>query len=252
MDSTVIAVLAGLLGLAVFWFFTRSGAVRTAVGLERPRTLHLMVGLVNSGKTTLIARLIGQQGPLECVSSMVPNRATLPSGQVVVDYPGHRRLRREVFSVLEEAKKVVVVVDTESIQDDRDEGAQALSELVCDLFQSKAFKGVTAVLFACTKRDSVTSFRAVAVKKLLENEMTHQLSTRSGTVGSIGAIQNVKTKTTRESNAARADDACMLFLNEDGKFSFGDLSVPVTFVEVSGVDNSDGLSADAVAQFLAE
>lgn len=255
--STLAAILLGLAGLAVFWFITRSGTVRTTVGLTRPRTLHLLAGLVGSGKTAMLARLLGNPGPaaLETVSSMAANRAVV-GGVPLVDYPGHRRLRREIFSVLEEAKKLVLVVDSETIQDDRDEGAQALSELVVDLFQSKAFKGVGSVLFACTKQDKVTSFKAVAVRRFLEKEITLQLSTRSGTVGSIGAIQNVKTKETRESIAAKADDACALFLNADGKFLFDDMAMPIKFVEVSSVDNVDNLSLflslEPVTQFLAE
>jgi signal recognition particle receptor subunit beta len=255
MDITILAaVLLGLAGLAVFWFITRSGAVRTTVGLARPRTLNLMVGLMNAGKTTMLARLLGHSGPpLETVSSMTANRAAVPGVSLtVVDFPGHRRLRREVYSLLEETKKLVMVVDSETIQDDRHEGAQALSELVVDLFQARAFKGVSGVLFACTKQDRVTSYRAVAVKRFLEKEMTLQLSTRSGTVGALGAIHNVKTKETRESIAAKADDACMLFLNDDGKFLFDDMSIPVKFVEVSSVDNSDNLSLEAVTAFFAE
>jgi signal recognition particle receptor subunit beta len=253
--SVLAAVLLGLAGLAFFWFVTRSGTVRTTVGLSRPRTLYLLVGLVNSGKTTMLTRLLGHKGPgpLETVTSTKANRAVVAGVSLpVVDYPGHRRLRPGVFSVLEETKKLVIVVDSETIQDDRDEGAQALSELMADLFQSRAFNGVSGVLIACTKQDSPTSYRALAVRRFLEKELTLLLSTRSGTVGSISAIQNVKTQESRASKTSKVDDACALFLSEDGKFSFDSLPVPVKFVEVSSVENDTNHSLQPLLDFFAE
>lgn len=254
MQEMVFATLIGLAGLAVLWLLTRSrGGVRSVVGLSKPRTLTLLIGLSNSGKTTLLSRLVfgkDSTSTVETASSMGPNRVTLPTGHVVVDYPGHRRLRRDVYPLLEEAKQVVVVVDAETIQDDAALGAMALAELICDIFQSSAFHGVKQVLFACTKRDKATSFRATAVKKILETEMSRLLSTRSGSVGSINSIQNVATKVSKESAAARQNDHCALFVNEDGKFSFSTLAVPVTFEDVSSFDADGCASTEPVEKFI--
>ncbi|RNF02161.1 signal recognition particle receptor subunit beta [Trypanosoma rangeli] len=236
---------------------------------SRHRHTLLMIGLCGSGKTTLFAQLVARK----CVStrtSMEPNRAAMkrravlcstdkgvfpsvaPSmlgngvdaSVVVVDFPGHRRLRESLLPALEEAKNVVVVVDAVTIQDDRHEGAQALAELLLSVFTSSAFYGVQRVLVACTKRDELTSYSAKAVRKLLEVDITRCITSRQGDLQSLDNILNsagvVVGRSKNNSGSGRSScgrdcRAHQLSLGEAGKFTFDAFPVPVQFVDVSSM-----------------
>ncbi|PWU99453.1 hypothetical protein C4B63_9g305 [Trypanosoma cruzi] len=211
----------GIVTVIAAFFIARfiSRYVFGAIGVySRHRHTLLLIGLCGSGKTALFAQLVAQK----CVSartSMQPNRAVMtrsqlsshkeeeeekessfsaPSrvsngantSQVVVDFPGHRRLRDSLLSAIEEAMSVVVVVDAVTIQDDRQEGAQALAELIFSVLTSSAFYGVQRVLVACTKRDELTSYSAKAVRKLLEAEITRFVTSRRGDLQSLDTILN--------------------------------------------------------------
>ncbi|ESL07697.1 hypothetical protein TRSC58_04610 [Trypanosoma rangeli SC58] len=250
-------------GLIVRYLFGTRGAS------SRHRHTLLMVGLCGSGKTTLFAQLVARK----CVStrtSMEPNRAAMkrravlsgtekgvPSSAapsmfangadasvVVVDFPGHRRLRESLLPALEEAKNVVVVVDAVTIQDDRHEGAQALAELLLSVFTSSAFYGVQRVLVACTKRDELTSYSAKAVRKLLEVDITRCITSRQGDLQSLDNILNSagvavgRSKNNSGSGRSSGSTDCrahQLSLGDAGKFTFDTFPVPVQFVDVSSM-----------------
>ncbi|KAF5219987.1 hypothetical protein ECC02_006996 [Trypanosoma cruzi] len=264
----------GIVTVIVALFIARfiSRYVFGAIGVySRHRHTLLLIGLCGSGKTALFAQLVAQK----CVSartSMQPNRAVMtrrqlsshkeeeeeessfsaPSrfsnganaSQVVVDFPGHRRLRDSLLSAVEEAMSVVVVVDAVTIQDDRQEGAQALAELIFSVFTSSAFYGVQRVLVACTKRDELTSYSAKAVRKLLEAEITRFVTSRRGDLQSLDSILNSarvvvghkKSKFAGGGDSGRRDGiAHQLSLDESGKFTFDKFPVPVHFADVSSV-----------------
>ncbi|PBJ79156.1 signal recognition particle receptor subunit beta [Trypanosoma cruzi] len=264
----------GIVTVIAAFFIARfiSRYVFGAIGVySRHRHTLLLIGLCGSGKTALFAQLVAQK----CVSartSMQPNRAVMtrsqlsshkeeeekessfsaPSrvsngantSQVVVDFPGHRRLRDSLLSAIEEAMSVVVVVDAVTIQDDRQEGAQALAELIFSVFTSSAFYGVQRVLVACTKRDELTSYSAKAVRKLLEAEITRFVTSRRGDLQSLDTILNSdrvvvghkKGKFAGGGDSSRRDGlAHQLLLDESGKFTFDNFPVPVRFADVSSV-----------------
>ncbi|EKF26655.1 hypothetical protein MOQ_009645 [Trypanosoma cruzi marinkellei] len=270
-------LLFGIVTVIIALFIARfiSRYVFGAIGVySRHRHTLLLIGLCGSGKTTLFAQLVAQK----CVSartSMQPNRAImtrrqLPShkeekeeekssfsspsrvsnganaSQVVVDFPGHRRLRDSLLSAIEEAMSVVVVVDAVTIQDDRQEGAQALAELIFSVFTSSAFYGVQRVLVACTKRDELTSYSAKAVRKLLEAEITRFVTSRRGDLQSLDTILNsarvvVGQKKSKfavgggSSSSRRDGPTHQLSLDESGKFTFDNFPIPVHFADVSSV-----------------
>ncbi|KAH9588862.1 Signal recognition particle receptor [Trypanosoma melophagium] len=279
--------------------------VLSGVGItSRHRHTVLLIGLCGSGKTTLFAQLIAQKR-ITTRTSMKPNRAvmtlrskhsitnngehnfsadnestrtvstttttatttTVGSPVEVVDYPGHRRLRESLTSDLEEANKVVLVVDSVTIQDDRQEGAQALAELVVSVFTSPAFYGVKRVLVACTKRDELTSYSAKAVKRILEAEVTRCLATRRGEVQSLDSIVNAsglavgrrKNKSgggvsNSNSSSSRVGKVHELLLGESGKFTFDDFPIPVVFVDVSSyvLPTEHPFNVEVVREFVDE
>ncbi|KEG07584.1 signal recognition particle receptor subunit beta [Trypanosoma grayi] len=227
----------------------------------RHRHTLLLLGLCGSGKTTLFAQLVANKR-ISARTSMQPNRAAMAerlaegsgvddssayspsvaaanSNIVVVDFPGHRRLRESLAPALENARDVVFVVDAVTIQDDRHEGAQALAELVVSVVTSPEFYGVQRVLVACTKRDELTSYSAKAVRKLLEAEITRCVATRRGGVQSIDSIVNsagvAVGRKAHKAGGSNGGYAHELFLGESGKFSFDAFPVPVQFADVSSL-----------------
>ncbi|ORC87211.1 uncharacterized protein TM35_000231820 [Trypanosoma theileri] len=302
-NNTMIFIVATIIFALVIARVLAKYVLRGAGITSRHRHSALLIGLCGSGKTALFAQLIAQKriktrtsmkanravmtlrskhsitnnGKQEddstdnkltkTVSNTNTNTAAVGAPVEVVDYPGHRRLRDSLTSDLEEANKVILVVDTVTIQDDRQEGAQALAELVVSVFTSPAFYGVKRVLVACTKRDELTSYSAKAVKKILEAEITRCIATRRGDVQSLDSIVNAsgiavgrkKNKSgasgrNNNSNLSRGGKVHELLLGESGKFTFDDFPVPVVFVDVSSYvsPTEHPFNVEAVREFVDE
>ncbi|EPY38978.1 signal recognition particle receptor subunit beta [Angomonas deanei] len=172
---------------------------------------------------------------------MTLNSGTLKGdwSHTIVDFPGHRRLQGNLWEALAEAKKVVVVIDSITIHDDHQEGAGALAALLFSLLQSPEFIGVQQVVFACSKRDELTSYTAKAVQKLLEAAMTRTIESKQGDIGSVDRV--VDGKGTVIQRKATGNRRSLNLECENGKFSFqsfGDsCRVPISFVEVSANPN---------------
>lgn len=264
-DSTTILVTVVLL-LAATLFLLRSRLLgdssTTQLLRSKPkRTYTLLIGLSGSGKTCLFLKLVQPDSYASSMpltnTSLEPNKAVIhKSDEQIVDFPGHRRLRKDLYPAVQEAKRLVVVIDSVTIQDDGQEGAQALSELLCDVMQSASFVGVASVLMACTKRDDMTSFSSKAVRKVLEAEMARSL-TIAGSNAAVGSLRDVasmsgKTIASKKGSARsgeRSEDA-VLFLRADGKFSFDDVGVPIQFADVSSSNDVPELSVEAVRLFV--
>lgn len=271
MSDILFAVVGGLLVLGTLWAILsflngrRRGGASAALGggvfASKPARTNaaMLIGLCGSGKTSLFLRLTS---PAEANSlpetntSMRPNKGIFRGegghSNTIVDYPGHRRLRGDgLYATLQESKRLIVVVDAITIQDVHTEGAQAVADLLYDVLQSNAFDGVQSVLVACNKRDDVTSFSAKAVRRLLETEITRQISTRSAAVGSVDKVTSasgqVTQNTRRGLNPSDRSDECLLMVQANGKFTFDDLRVPAQFIDVSAVGdelyNTEGVKA---------
>jgi signal recognition particle receptor subunit beta len=267
--SLTTLVVGGIV-LGVLWVLvsfliggkTVGGGGVVAVFAKKPRSnAALLVGLCGSGKTAIFLRLVGDEGegkPLpETNTSMQANKGSLGGAGThnIIDYPGHRRLRGGLYEALQASKRLVVVVDSITIQDDQTQGAQAVADLLYDVLQCNAFDGVESVLFACTKRDDVTSFSAKAVRRLVEIEIARQLATRSGGVGSIEKVSSASGQVAKGSRRAvgapdERSDECVLMTQPNGKYSFDDLRVPVSFVDVTSMSGDEDFNLDAVKSFI--
>mmetsp|Transcript_71232 Transcript_71232/g.82865 ORF Transcript_71232/g.82865 Transcript_71232/m.82865 type:complete len:301 (-) Transcript_71232:92-994(-) len=269
-----LAIGAGLMLLALVMVCGRrrahavvsAAAAAAGIKTKKLRDVHAtLIGICGSGKTALFLRLIGQKFR-ETNTSLQSNQHTLAgrSDVLIVDTPGSRRKRGDVLSAVEVSKKLVIVLDSISIQDDRDEGANAVADLICDVFNGPAAitDGLTSVLFACTKRDDLTSFSSKAVRRLLETAIARELATRQAGVGSLGMVAGVKSlqRGNRSASAATSNlegeaSDVGLYLRDDGKFSFDDLSIPFSFVDVSstcdeGEASSSSYSFAPVRDFI--
>ncbi|KPA84335.1 putative mitochondrial hypothetical protein [Leptomonas pyrrhocoris] len=168
---------------------------------RRRRRTTVLIGLPGSGKTALFGQLVRRMQLRETRTSMRENvgsllvatergmPATAP-GVRIVDCPGHPRLRERMLTAVGEAVNVVVVIDAVTVQDSQHEGVAALAELLLGVLQSPEFYGVHKLLFACTKRDEVTSYAAKAVRKLLEAAMVASIASRQNAMGRVESVRD--------------------------------------------------------------
>ena len=227
------------------------------------RTDLLLCGPCASGKTTLFLRLTqGLPGAVDDDTSLPETHMSMEanisdcrpllsnaaspnmvgtanlqfSGKIVrvVDYPGHLRLREGLDAHLAAAKVIVFTIDAVTLQDER-HGIQHAASTIATLFQNPCFlqqQGPAKIIIAATKRDSEVSFTAKAMKKLLEGELTRQLTTRAGAVGAVA------TKDDDASSRSRLRRGDMLELAEGEKFTFEAMCpVPFDFVDCSTISS---------------
>lgn len=268
--GTVIGIVGGLLLLFVFRFFFLQGR-----GSKPKRDAVLLIGLPGSGKTTLFTQLTSGVLVPTC-TSMTVNKgyvlypdvaATASSGDparssdadgggawmagakhkktLLLDHPGHRRLFSSLLLSLRSARHVILVVDSITVHDDREEGVAAIAELLYSIIPSSAFYGVKSVLIACTKRDDISSYSSKAVKKLLEGALTTCIHTRRGELGKVEQVKDGKGKVVgkRERGGDVGGEKGggrhhIFSLREDETFSFDTSSFPFpfSFVDISSTD----------------
>lgn len=264
--------------LVVFFVFRRILRFGGVLSRRRPRTTTVLIGLPGSGKTALFVQLVHHQQLLDSRTSMRENigymsaaaqhgRSKGMAGVKVVDCPGHPRLYQGMLRVLSEAVNVVVVIDSVTVQDNRQEGVAALAELLLNVLQSPEFYGVRRLLFACTKRDEVISYASKAVRKLLEAAMVASIESRQNAMGRVESVRdgnNAVITSEGKSGGGRSggDRRYMLSLDgadsDDGgeqapphhghlrgaagarakSFSFDQLGIPLAFVDVSSRPNA--------------
>ncbi|CCW63668.1 unnamed protein product [Phytomonas sp. EM1] len=255
-ESIVWTLLSMLLILFVYYVVFRP--VFAAIFRGR-RDLILLIGLPASGKTALLSQIAcGSTPPTQ--TSIEPNRLVVDVKKgkrsvqrTVVDYPGSHRLRSSLPALLEKTHKLVVVIDSVTIHDDLHEGAHTLADLLVFVFQSPAFSGVKGVLFACTKRDELTSYSLKAIQKLLEAAMARALTSRKGDLGRIDEVLDSKGRSVAKASGLKSkSNGCVLHVDERGAFSFNQLEVPHRFVEVSSFPNKEmhAFSAQPVLDFI--
>lgn len=174
---------------------------------------------------------------------------------LLIDHPGHRRLFPSLLRSLRRACHVVLVVDSITLHDDRDDGVAAIAELLYRTIQSPEFYGVQSMLIACTKRDECTSYSSKAVRKLLEAAITTCIHSRRGELGKVEQVIDGKgevVKRLSDDRHARKGDGTHHVLSlggeggkeeeedeEDKTFSFhaSSFPIPVFFADISSVDS---------------
>ncbi|KAG5469547.1 hypothetical protein LSCM1_02770 [Leishmania martiniquensis] len=262
-----------------------------ALNRRRPRSNTVLIGLPDSGKTALFMQLVHHQQLLESRTSMHANIGYMcaaaqyglskgAKGVRVVDFPGHPRLREGMLRAISEAVNVVVVIDAITVQDSQQEGVSAVAELLFSVLQAPEFYGVQRLLFACTKRDEITSYTSKSVRKLLEAAMVTSIASRQNVIGRVESVRDSSnTVITGEGKSGSGRHGGRRYLlsldatdNHDlgseaaaaqghlrgasgvsaKSFSFEQLGIPIAFVDVSSRPNvaEHKYSVTAVEDFL--
>lgn len=201
--------------------FSRGGGIG-----RRRRDAVVFVGPSGTGKTALFFKMLYGEAP-QTLTSMAPTEKRAPSGKVVVDYPGHPRLRAGLDEWVSRAVAFVFVLDASNPRSGPREGAEFLFDLLTD----PRLEGGPPILVACNKSDVVGAKAPEKIRQAVEREVEELRKTRAAMadVGSEGG-----------SGGAPADDR--LPLGRPGqKFKFAeDAPCDISFAACSTADGDFG------------
>ena len=145
-------------------------------GSKKKQPAALLLGPSNAGKTLLFHRLVNNELE-ETVASMKSDEGIVDN-KLLVDVPGHRRLRNEVTKELKRATKIVFMVDAA----DATRQAKAAAELLYEIF---CCESRPSLLILCNKRDKAGAKTPARVKLTLASEI-ETLHKTAKTMGSTG------------------------------------------------------------------
>jgi len=136
---------------------------------------------------------------------------------VLVDVPGHNRLRNRMWSYIDSVALIVFLIDAVSFKQEQREIAQFLKEL----FQHpKLNERNTPVVICCNKMDSFLASTKKFIKKELEKEINH-----------VRTLQKI--------SSVEGEEAETVFLGQEDKpFQFEHLPMTVTVEEISVKDSN--------------
>eukprot|EP00884_Botryococcus_braunii_P000857 jgi/Botrbrau1/10772/Bobra.0119s0002.1 len=177
----ILIVLATIIFLTAI-FLTVGGPKGTAL---------LIMGPSGSGKTALFLQLRDGSTHLGTVPSMEPNEDTVILSQggsqtsaVVVDIPGHPRVRHRFEGYISKARGVIFMLDSVDFSSNKAEAADALYEL---LTQPVTLRRRLPILLACNKADAgEKAFSADFIRKRLEKDIEALRITRRSLADSTG------------------------------------------------------------------
>ena len=148
-------------------------------GSKKKQPAALLLGPSNAGKTLVFHRLVNNELE-ETVASMKSDEGIVDN-KLLVDVPGHRRLRNEVTKELTRATKIVFLVDAA----DATRQAKAAAELLYEIF---CLESTPELLILCNKRDKAGAKTPARVKLTLASEI-ETLHKTAKTMGSTGDDQ---------------------------------------------------------------
>jgi len=148
-------------------------------GSKKKQPAALLLGPSNAGKTLLFHRLVNNEVE-ETVASMKSDEGIVDN-KLLVDVPGHRRLRNEVTKELKRATRIVFMVDAA----DATRQAKAAAELLYEIF---CVDSRPSLLILCNKRDKAGAKTPARVKLTLASEI-ETLHKTAKTMGSTGDDQ---------------------------------------------------------------
>ncbi|XP_066298028.1 signal recognition particle receptor subunit beta-like [Branchiostoma lanceolatum] len=206
----LVALLVVVLTVVLLKFIFGGRSSRNAV---------LLVGLCDSGKTTLFGQLTERKA-VKTHTSIKKNQGTykLQEGKKgslqLVDLPGHERLRLVNLDEHKAAAKAIVyLLDSSTFQRELRDIAEFLYVLLVDAALAKA-----PFLIVCNKQDMTLAKSEKVVKGMLEKEINMLRVTRQAALeGTDGSSGNNNTFLGRK----------------DKDFQFTQLQQQVTFVECS-------------------
>ena len=145
-------------------------------GSKKKQPAALLLGPSNAGKTLLFHRLVNNEVE-ETVASMKSDEGIVDN-KLLVDVPGHRRLRNEVTKELKRATKIVFMVDAADATRQAKTAAELLYEIFC-------LESTPELLILCNKRDKTGAKTPARIKLTLASEI-ETLHKTAKTMGSTG------------------------------------------------------------------
>nr|QBH73242.1 putative ARL3 [Eurycantha calcarata] len=228
--GVAISLFVVLLTVIILWLWKKHRPTRNGV---------LLLGLCDSGKTLLFARLLHDKFVSTYTSARENYGEATWNDQTVkvVDIPGHERLRGKFFDQYKNiAKSIIFVLDSVSIQKEVRDVAEFLYTVLSD---SAISSTRPSVLILCNKQDVTMAKGSGVVKNLLEKEMN-------------------LVRVTKSSQLESTDDSASsnTFLGKAGKdFEFAHLQpLKVEFAEsyVRKLNSEDDVDIESVEKWLAQ
>ncbi|CAH8473832.1 unnamed protein product [Schistosoma turkestanicum] len=208
----VIAVVVCVVTVVLYWF-----------SVKRKLKNVLFVGACDAGKTTLFSSIV-YGNPSSTFTSLSENVKSLQTDKkalVLIDVPGHEKVRNEIIRKYKlDTLALVFVIDSKSIQSDIKDIAEFLYNILVD----KVFiKNRVKLLVACNKQDATTAKGVSVVTHLLEKELNTLTFTRTGALAGL-------------------DQSTISTLTKPGvTFTFAKSRLPVDFVEISAINDSSAI-----------
>ncbi|XP_045474711.1 signal recognition particle receptor subunit beta [Harmonia axyridis] len=165
-----IAVLIVLITIVFYLIYKRSKTTRRSI---------LLTGICDSGKTVIFSQLIHQKDiqSFTSIKANIGEYASNKTSLLIVDIPGHERLRYKYIDEHKASTKgIVFVVDSLTIQDDLKDAAEYIFNILCD---DVLRKNKVNVLILCNKQDHTLAKESKAIRAMLEKELNTLQNTKS-------------------------------------------------------------------------
>ncbi|EKM82434.1 hypothetical protein AGABI1DRAFT_111060 [Agaricus bisporus var. burnettii JB137-S8] len=187
----LVSLVAALLCVAIAFFVNRRTSRSKGTDL-------LLVGAPDAGKTALLTALAYDQS-LPTLTSMQTNSSvySISSNKsfLVVDIPGHPRIRTQVQEHLSSAKAIAFVVDASTISRNGAAVAEHLHTILHAITSLPPSQSLPSLLIVAHKADLLKAGTSVnqneplavtRVKTILERELEKRRASQSGGVGIEG------------------------------------------------------------------
>ncbi|KAK9722108.1 hypothetical protein K7432_002918 [Basidiobolus ranarum] len=223
--STLILIVVALVTIAAIGFLSTGGASQL-LKKGKKNDAFLLLGLADSGKTSLYCNLRFGKVPSTCTSMTendgyveLKDSSDVPITKApihVVDVPGHEKLRFKFADYMPITRGVIFVIDSTSVNKFK----HAIADYLYDVLANKhTIRAEIPVLVACNKCELLTAFRKEKIQEIFEAEIDRIRVTRGAAL---------------ETHDSADGGEITEFLGfEDQKFQFDHLTNLVTFAECS-------------------
>jgi len=234
----------------------------------------LFCGTKDSGKTTLLARVVNAKVDVSLktqtsqLNNIHPWKGTTKNNNKntsedqsttfkLIDIPGHERIRtKELEKCISDTKALIFVIDAEKVRDDIRDSAEFLVNILSNpiLYPKISSACQLNVLIICNKQDCAMAKSSNAIKKMLENEIEilKEIEGKSSTKSSaqLKATSQLDNDADVTSVDVQKSNIKEIFFSQK-KFKFEELEkFQVDFVETSCVQENDSYSFRPVDKWL--
>ena len=129
----------------------------------------ILCGLPDAGKTALFYKMVFNLDTVTHTSMTINSKdlQCTKGTKLLVDYPGHLRLRSSIKTSFDDATAIIFVVDSVSLERTLTSNAEFLYSILTDP-SIVLRKPAPALVIACTKRDLGHSYKSSVVKVCYE------------------------------------------------------------------------------------